>query len=79
MIIQEREEIIARAKSLSRQEEMGFSSELPCVGAERIYPLGRERGHRGRLGGRLMEGCASFILPFIFLSEISHLCGGRTV
>ena len=56
MIIQKREKIIARAKSLSRQEEMGISSEWPWMGAERTHSLGQEGGHRGRLGGRIADG-----------------------
>lgn len=55
MIIQQTEEIIARAKLLSRQEKMGVNSEWPWMGAERIHPLGQEGGHRSRLGGRFAD------------------------
>lgn len=80
MIIQEREEVTARAKSLSRQEEMGFSSEWPWMAAERIHPLGRrEDTEAGWVVDLLMERGASFLLTLVFLSEINHLCGGRIV
>lgn len=55
LIIQQREEITARAKLLSRQEKVEVNNESPWMGAERIRPLGKKGGHRGRLGCRFAD------------------------
>lgn len=64
--MQGKEKIIAGTKPLSRQEEIGFSSECPWVGSVRIY--GRDINLRQKLGGPVGGAlthyvhCRSFIV-----------------